>query len=51
MTKKKYIYLMAMVGLVNFVSYFFYRGYQYLGDGNLSFIRYILYIYIVFFTI
>lgn len=25
MTKKKYIYLMAMVGLVNFVSYFFIR--------------------------
>ena len=24
---------------------FFYRGYKYLGDGNLSFIRYILYIY------
>ena len=41
---------MAMVGVVNFVSYF-YRGYQYLGDGNLSFIRYILYIYIISFAI
>ena len=29
MTKKKYIYLMAMVGLVNFVSYFF------IGDINI----------------
>ena len=25
MTKKKYIYLMAMVGVVNFSSYFFIR--------------------------
>ena len=29
MTKKKYIYLMAMVGVINFVSYFF------IGDINI----------------